>query len=268
MAKYVVHLDGTDQGVRTAKATVTRFEQARQLGEHLTRRGVLRVLAGAASLGTALRGGTPEAMAKVMPEGGSRSTSKHRRKRQGRVHAQKTKPGNHCIVADADLNGVYGISDQIVNRFCPEVGSGEHWVAPGAPWFMNDHFESVPAGFVPAPGATTPLEDFVQKFVQVRYVIDPNSEHEQTVVFPNAGNLFTGPVSLFPGLPEDFKAVVSPATLGTLRPLPVGDHAVEVYWTLSAQHCDGLGDVVDENCLPGEEFLYVNPPFTVTPGHN
>src|SRR5262245_52415177 len=109
-------------------------------------------------------------MAKIMPEDGSRSTSKHRRKRQGRVHALKRKPGNQCFTPPPDridLNALYGITAQIVARFCPEVGSGEQWVNT-APWFMARQFPlpyEIP-GFQPA--GSTPLEDFLAKFEGVK----------------------------------------------------------------------------------------------------
>jgi hypothetical protein len=58
-------------------------------------------------------------------------------------------------------------------------------------------------------------------------------------------------------------------TLGTLKPLSVGDHVVESYLSFSAMHCDGFGDVVADNCLPAGETLFLpTVSFTVTPGHN
>jgi hypothetical protein len=131
---------------------------------------------------------------------------------------------------------------------------------------MSGSFDAVPEDFEPA--GDTPLEDFLAKFMAVKFVIDPGTKHEKTVVFPNDGNLFTGPASLFGDAPPGW-TVASPVTLGALKPLPVGKHAVRVLWRLSAMHCDGIADVVDENCLPGgEEFVYsFVPAFEVVPGH-
>ena len=222
-----------------------------------TRRAALSALLGTAVLGTAV------------DKTAAKGKGKRRGQRQGRANAEaKTKSGNHCITPDGfNLNEIYGISLQIVTRFCSEVGSGEQWVSPGAPWIMSGAFDAVPEEFEPA--GETPLEDFLAKFEAIKYVIDPDTKHEKTVVFPHDGNLFTGPGTLFGALPEEDLDVVSPITLGALKPLSVGEHAVRVFWRLSAMHCDGLGDVVDENCLPGEEFLYSSVrAFTVTPGHN
>lgn len=234
----------------------------RLLGRSGTRRSALGVL-----LGTALVGTPFSAVAKNKSKGKGRRAGRSNR---GASSQAKTKPGNHCIHPTelVDLNEIYGISHQIVTRFCTEVGSGEKWITPGAPWIMNDSFEFVPDEFEPAAGATTPLEDFIAKFVQVKFVIDPGAKHEKTVVFPNNGEFFTGPGNLFPDIPENWD-VVSPITLGTLKPLPVGEHAVRVFWTLSAMHCDGIGDSIDDNCLPEGEFVYTFvPAFEVVPGHN
>lgn len=98
-------------------------------------------MAGAVSLRVSGRGGTSEVLAKVGADGKGKRKGKRSRARRGGASAEaKTKPGNHCFVpdTDADLNETYGVSAQIVTGFCPEVRSGQRWVAPGAPWSMND----------------------------------------------------------------------------------------------------------------------------------
>jgi hypothetical protein len=53
-----------------------------------------------------------------------------------------------------------------------------------------------------------------------------------------------------------------------MKPLSVGAHTYEVTWVLSAQHCDGFGTVVQENCLPaGELPIDGGPPTATTPAH-
>lgn len=163
---------------------------------------------------------------------------------------------NHCISPIGDLNELYGISQQIVNRFCPEVDSGERWTAPGPPWLVNTSFEVVPADFVPA--GATPLEDFVAKFVALKYVIDRGTAQERTLVYPTGPRLWTGII-------EDFPAV-SPAPLSSVRPLSVGGHTVDTYWVMGALHCDGFAAVVGENCLGPGEVFYLSVQFEVTPG--
>jgi hypothetical protein len=58
------------------------------------------------------------------------------------------------------------------------------------------------------------------------------------------------------------------ATMPRMKPLSVGAHSYEVTWVLSAQHCDGLGAMVEENCLPAGALPIDGGPVTVsTPAH-
>ena len=164
---------------------------------------------------------------------------------------------NHCITPTGiDLNALYDITKQIVTPFCNQVDSGEHWTAAGAGWFMNTSFEAVPEGFVPA--GATPLEDFLAKFVAIKYVIDPGTRQEQTYVYPTSDKLWIGTTAGFPA--------VWPGTLSNLQPLSVGEHFVVVYWVFNAMHCDGFAATVDENCLGPGEIAYTGVRFEVTPG--
>jgi hypothetical protein len=189
---------------------------------------------------------------------------KHQRKRKSkqRVSAQaKEKPGNHCVSPSTgvDLNTYFGIADQIVTSFCPKVGAGERWTA-GGPWFMAQSFGPVPGEFIPA--GATPVDDFRAKFTALKLVIDPGTRQEKIVVFPTSDKLFVD--TNFNG-----GVFVSPTTLGTVQPLSVGDHVVDVYWVFSAMHCDGLAANVSENCLPAGETKYIpGLAFQVTPGHH
>jgi hypothetical protein len=170
---------------------------------------------------------------------------------------------NHCVVSSGvDLNGLFDVPEQIVTGTtpsCSEVGSGERWRPSAIPWFLNQSFEVVPDGFVPA--GATPLEDFVAKFAGVRYVVDPGTRRERTYAFADVDDLWTG---TFAGTP-----LVSPITLAVLKPLPVGDHEVETYWRFSATHCDGFGNATGPqgNCFPAGETQLPTIQFRVTPGH-
>ena len=53
-------------------------------------------------------------------------------------------------------------------------------------------------------------------------------------------------------------------TMPRMKPLSVGEHTYEVTWVLSAQHCDGLGAVVEEDCLPAGGYSIDGDPLTVT----
>ena len=164
---------------------------------------------------------------------------------------------NHCITPTGiDLNALYDITKQIITPFCNQVDSGEHWTAAGAGWFMNTSFEAVPEGFVPA--GATPLEDFLAKFVAIKYVIDPGTRQEQTYVYPTSDKLWIDTIAGFPA--------VWPGTLSNLQPLSVGEHFVVVYWVFNAMHCDGFGTVVEENCLGPGEVAYVALGFEVISG--
>jgi len=163
-----------------------------------------------------------------------------------------------CITPTGiDLNERYGVSEPIVAFFCPEIGSGRHWTVTNG-WFMAPTFGVVPPGFVPA--GATPLEDFIAKFVGVKYVVDPGTQKEKTYFFANGDDLGT--------FDDGVTVAANPVTLGALKPLSVGAHVVDSYLLFSAMHCDGIGDVVADNCLPPGETLFTSAQFTVTPGHN
>ena len=121
---------------------------------------------------------------------------------------------------------------------------------------LNTSFEAVPEGFVPA--GATPLEDFLAKFVAIKYVIDPGTRQEQTYVYPTSDKLWIDTIAGFPA--------VWPGTLSNLQPLSVGEHFVVVYWVFNAMHCDGFGTVVEENCLGPGEVAYVALGFEVISG--
>jgi hypothetical protein len=168
---------------------------------------------------------------------------------------------NHCIAPSGlDLNELFGVSEQIVapgSASCTEVSSGEPFRPSVTPWFVNLTFEVVPEGFV-AAGAT-PTEDFVAKFTAVKYVIDRGTRREQTYLFINHGNVWTGTFSTV--------ALINPLTLGTVRPQMIGSHSIETYWIFSAMHCDGFGDATGPggNCFPAGETQLPTMAFTVTP---
>ena len=162
--------------------------------------------------------------------------------------------GEHCVIPDGtDLNEFYGVSETIVVPFCPPLRTGEHWTTTSR-WFVAPSYGPVPPGFVPAPGAT-PADDFLAKFVGVKYVIDPGTRLEQTYVFPNSDKLFIGLV--------DGLTLFNPITLSRLHPLAKGQHVIERYWRMSALHCDGIGDSLADNCLPEGDTFFGAFPFDV-----
>lgn len=164
------------------------------------------------------------------------------------------KPVTPCISpTEVNLNDRWGVSDAIIAPFCPNLAAGRRWAVSNA-WFMGPAFDAMPPGFV--PDGATPVEDFIAKFVGVKYVVDPGTKQEKTYVFPSDETL-----GVLNAPPFD-------VVLGSLKPASVGDHVVGSYLLLSAMHCDGIGAVAEENCLPAGETLYQTIEFTVTPGHN
>jgi hypothetical protein len=179
----------------------------------------------------------------------------------GRVDPPGHQDANHCVNdSGVDMNVLFGVPEQFRNFFCRVVSAGEHW-RPFAFWFTDDGVDSVyPAGYVPL--RPLPLEDFVAKLT-VKVVIDGGTLRQKTYVFSPATAVRTDITldQLVPGNPPFPMA----STMPRMQPLSVGDHTFEVIWVLSAQHCDGLAAVVEENCLPaGETPLGVRPiPITV-----
>jgi len=160
--------------------------------------------------------------------------------------------GNHCIFpGGTDFNEVWGVSEAIVWFNCTTVGAGQDWRV-GQGWGMEATFKKVPKGFVPA--GATPLDDFLAKFVGVKYVVDPGTARERVYRFTDVSRLLVGP-----------GAAVNGVTMGTMNALSVGSHAVEAYWTMSATHCDGF---VKGGCLPAGDSLAFASTFEVTPSNN
>ena len=170
---------------------------------------------------------------------------------------------NHCswLFSGVDLNALYGVREQFHHfLYCTEeFTAGEHW-RPFVSWITNDGADSVyPAGYVPL--RPQPVDDFVAKLT-VKVVTDGGTRHEKNYRFSSATAVRTDMTldQLEPGAPQLSLAVTMPR----MKPLRVGAHTYEVTWVLSAQHCDGLGAVAEENCLPAGELPIDGGPLTVT----
>ncbi|WP_219670732.1 hypothetical protein [Streptomyces bambusae] len=159
----------------------------------------------------------------------------------------------HCVTPDGiDLNELYGVKHRIIGPpTCRTTREGEKWVRTVAPWFTAADAASAvyPEGY--RPSRRNPIDDFNSKFVSATYVHDRGTPNEQTFTFPRKKVLRTGFVSP-EGLP--YSVAVSPP----LAPLSVGTHTSTVFVTLSKEHCDGLGTVRAENCLPAGTFQWTD----------
>ncbi len=171
---------------------------------------------------------------------------------------------NHCLNGSGiDLNELYGISDQFRTRECQEVTAGEHWIRP-VWWIVNFGIDSIyPAGYVPS--RPEPIDDFLAKLVVIKVVIDGGTPQERTHFFA-PGKVTRTDIHAEQLDPGAWGASFPMASLlPRLPPLSVGDHTQQLFLVLSAQHCDGFSDVVEENCLPAGEFDFGPPrPLIVT----
>lgn len=153
----------------------------------------------------------------------------------------------HCVAPNGvDINANVGISAAVVAPFCPEIKAGDRWVRAQF-WTEAKTWEQVPDGFIPV--GATPLEDFVAKFVAIRYVVDQGTSHEFTVEFATGPSLWTDEHPLNPNID-----LASAMTLGTVRPLSVGTHTVTSFWIFSGPHCDGFSPIFEESCVPAGAF--------------
>jgi hypothetical protein len=167
---------------------------------------------------------------------------------------------NHCFNAfGVDLNELYGVSDQFRNRECQVVSAGEHWIFGPIVWIVDDGVDSLyPDGYVPA--SPNPIEDFAAKLVSVKVVVDGKAH-----VFSPSEALRTDirVAQLEPGAWDESWPMAS--MLPRLSPLSVGEHTIQPFIVLSAEHCDGIGAVEEENCIPAGEIPFGPPrPLTVT----
>jgi len=167
----------------------------------------------------------------------------------------------HCIALNGvDINANLGIlSAAVVAPYCPEMKAGDWWV-PAQFWFGAKTWEQVPDGFEPA--GDTPVEDFIAKFVSIRYVVDQGTTQEFSVEFANGPSLWTDEHPTNPDI-----ELASAMTLGTIRPLSVGTHSVTSFWTFSDDQCDGLSDVFEESCFPAGVFDGGTLSFDVVAGY-
>jgi hypothetical protein len=156
-----------------------------------------------------------------------------------------------CTASDGQsLQLVYRIPETVVTPACTQVRAGQRW-APSVPWIVNNSFASVPSGFT--SNWATPIEDFRGKLQSVEYFIDG----AKNLSFPSSNRLWVYELPEAPGLPA-----ANTVSLGPLDPLPVGQHSVDVYWTLSAQHCDGFS-ASSGSCLPAGKQLVRSISFQV-----
>ena len=145
------------------------------------------------------------------------------------------------------------------------------WISQQSPGAVQPVY---PDGY--RPDFPAPMTDFLSKITQARYVIsrDGRTELTRTVtgrdLFRRAklgtfGDLFVAPdTTLSPGV-TIYGASPEWTTLEPFdsKRLKLGQHTIDIYWTLTKQHCDGFAADVASNCLPAGESLTTSTQFTV-----
>ncbi|MER5933476.1 hypothetical protein [Streptomyces sp. NPDC002054] len=168
-------------------------------------------------------------------------------------------PVPHCLTSDGtDLNELFKIKERIIGpEGCRTAFAKEKWVRTVPAWEVSGAAGAVyPDGYEPARVA--PIDDFISKFVSATYVHDIGTPEEESFTFSRDKVLRTGSIPNGNSL----AVVISPP----FKALSVGSHTSTVFFTLSAEHCDGLGTDREENCLPEGTFPYTGDiPFDVVP---
>ncbi|MEU8616433.1 hypothetical protein [Streptomyces sp. NPDC048623] len=169
----------------------------------------------------------------------------------GSAGAQARPPAEHvCFFEGQDLNVFLGVTQRLIGPPpCREAFVGEQWVRTFPSWGTAASAEEAvyPAGYTPQRPA--PMDDFLAKFLGVRVVNDIDTVRERSFTF-GPETVRRTEIDSESGLPFTYFATAP------LRPLSAGEHTSTVFMRLSAEHCDGLGTVEGENCLPGGEFQY------------
>ncbi|WP_150206449.1 hypothetical protein [Streptomyces venezuelae] len=167
-------------------------------------------------------------------------------------------PVPHCLAPDGtDLNKLFDVKERIIGpEGCRTAFAKEKWVRTTPTWEVSGAAGAVyPEGYEPARVA--PIDDFISKFVSATYVHDIGTPDEQSFTFSRNEVLRTGATN-----GGAYAVAVSPP----FKALSVGTHTGTVFFTLTAEHCDGLGVDREENCLPEGTFAYTGDiPFDVVP---
>ncbi|MET9467152.1 hypothetical protein ABZY44_20580 [Streptomyces sp. NPDC006544] len=167
-------------------------------------------------------------------------------------------PVPHCLNPEGDdLNALYHVKQRIIGPpACRETFEKAQWVRSAPDWVTAADGASAvyPEGYEPL--RIDPIDDFDHKFVSATYVHDIGTPQEKSFTYKRKQVLRTGSVGP-DGLP--FTALISPP----FKALSVGEHTTTVFITLDAEHCDGLGTVREENCLPAGSSVFSDTSFEV-----
>jgi hypothetical protein len=165
-----------------------------------------------------------------------------------------------CVAPSGQtLNQQYGYSASVVTSDCTHIPFGDNW-AVSIPWIVASSFEQKPPGFT--TDYATPVDDFRKKLKSIEYTVDPGTAHQANRSYPGDNEIWTGQLPSAPG-----QQAINTVGLGSIDPLPIGTHTVDVSWNLSAPHCDGFTADQGASCLPQGETVVKRVTFTVVDPH-
>ena len=169
---------------------------------------------------------------------------------------------NNCVhpVSGVNLNELFGVPEQLVYA-CGGPTVGEYW-RPFVGYFGAEASDAVyPPGYVPLHAS--PVDDALAK-ITIQVVTDGGTREEKTYSFsPSDEDAFHTDVTLHdinPANPDLPGFIVIPR----MAPLSLGHHTVQLFWVLTAQHCDGLSTEEAESCLPAGANPLALRPFDVS----
>jgi hypothetical protein len=157
------------------------------------------------------------------------------------------------------LQQEYGYSAVVVSSDCTQIPVGQKWAA-SIPWIVASRFEQKPSGFT--TDYATPVDDFRGKLESIEYTVDAGTAQQANRSFPGDNKIWTGQLPSAPG-----QQAINTVGLGSIDPLPLGAHTVDVSWKLTAPHCDGFSADQGTSCLPQGETLVKRITFTVVDPH-
>ncbi|OBB05121.1 hypothetical protein A5662_10885 [Mycobacteriaceae bacterium 1482268.1] len=174
--------------------------------------------------------------------------------------AAKWPAAEPCVSNGRTLKQQYGYSVAVLTSACTQVPADEKW-AVSIPWTMANSYEHKPPGFV--TDFATPLDDFRGALQSIEYVVDAGTAYQSNRSFPGDNKIWTGQLPSAPGI-----QAVNTVGLGSLDPLPIGSHTVDVSWKLWTPHCDGFSADQGTSCLPKGETVVKHIAFTVVDPHS
>ena len=159
---------------------------------------------------------------------------------------------NNCVhpTSGISLNELFNAPEQFVGPICTGLSAGEHWRAI-TNWYAAETADAVyPPGYVPL--YANPIDDVLAK-ATIKVVVDGGTKHEKQYWFYPSDEAFRMDVRIhdlnpaFPDMPSFF-------VIPRMPPLTPGHHTHQLFWVMSAEHCDGTSTDYDTACLPAGEF--------------